>query len=284
MNAYNDFKLFYARQTAIDESGKPLDTATLGSNPVLRASLANISSELSRSVGGISGSFNKLGDIGISFGDYPGDATTPATRNTLVLDDAKLTSALAANYSNVRQVFEFSFASDSTKLQAYAHSNEYSGTNFALNINESSHSYSATYSVNGTPTTIALTATPISGGGTTLTAPSGGPLKGLTLIYNGSGTDTDNINVTTSQGFGDRVYNALDNVLKDTTGSLARELASVNDNNTRYQKDITRIDDQVSRYRNALTDKYAKLEAAIAKVNTILQSLDAQSKAQYGSN
>jgi flagellar capping protein FliD len=54
----------------------------------------------------------------------------------------------------------------------------------------------------------------------------------------------------------------------------------VTDSTTRYSESIKKIDEELVKYRERLLAQYAALESALFKVNSLLQSLDAQSLAQ----
>lgn len=283
IDAYNAFKLFYAKQTEVDDSGKPKDTAVLNTSSTLRALLNNVSNEISATVSGLSSGFNKLSDIGISASDFSGDSENPTTRNILTYKDADLTSAIDENFNKVQDIFEFSISSSSSKLQVFSRTNALSTTAFSIQSTPSTDTYTATYDVNGVPTTVNLNATKVLNNlgavsSINLSGVAGTKLEGLVLIY--AGNDDTTINVTATQGIGDRLYNILNPVLTTETGAIDRELKALSDEKTRSQTEITRIDDKIAAYRDVLVAKYASLEAAITKVNNLLTSLDAQAQAR----
>src|SRR6202012_2595996 len=101
---------------------------------------------------------------------------------------------------------------------------------------------------------------------------------GASWVY-ASSNPTATINVNVTQGFGDRFYNLMDSITDDTSGTLTTDVSQLNDQETRNKATITTIDDQISTYRDQLSDTYAKLEAAISSANSILDLLDAQANA-----
>lgn len=107
-------------------------------------------------------------------------------------------------------------------------------------------------------------------------------LDGLVLVYGATTATTSTIKTT--QGIGDLTYNFSSDILKRDTGQLDQEIKSITDATTRYNDNIKKINDQVDTYREQLVSKFAALESAISKVNTLLQSLDANQQAKNNSS
>jgi flagellar hook-associated protein 2 len=287
VNAYNDFRLFVSRQTQLKSDGTPQEDSILFNSTTMRSTLSRVSSELSRVVSGLTaGDPNRLSELGITFTNYPGDNNdppNPPTKNILTIDSAKLKTAIESNFDSVRKVFEFDFSSDSNSVQVFKRTNSLSVSDFTMNIDPNGlpPTYTATYDLGAGPVTVNLTATALSGGtGYTLSGQDGTALAGLVMIYTGSATST--VNAKVSQGIGDRLFNTLEDVIEDTTGALSVDESQLTTANERFQTEIDRINEQVDRYRERLLKQYADLEAAISKVNNILQSLDAQAQARAG--
>jgi flagellar hook-associated protein 2 len=279
VDAYNQFRLFASRQTETGTDGRPVENAVLAANRALTGPLASISSELARMVDGIAGSDPKaLADIGITFGDYPGDKDTPFTRNILRVDEEKLKSALASNFDGVRRVFEFDVASDNPSVTVFSRSNDLGVSNFTLNVNTVANTYTASFVKNGVTQVVNLTQRSLGGGAMSLTGPDGSPLQGLVLLYTGGTSTVADVNIT--QGVADRVFNAIDDYLDDKTGAVSGAIDQIKNESDRYQKEIKRIDDQIVKYRDRLLAQYSALEKTISQINTLLQSLDAQTQAR----
>lgn len=279
VDAYNEFRIFAAEQTEVDDNGEAIDSAVLSSSSTLRTVISRVNAEVANVVDGItSGDPDRLADIGINFSDYDGDEETPFVRNILVIDEAELDSALSANFEAVRNIFEFDFTTDDPDLTVFSRTNALDTTSVSLNIDQTNGVYEATYDNGSGPITIDLDAESLSGGGIVLTGQSGTVLEGLTLIYANSSDATVNVDLT--QGIGDRIYNALDGVLSDDNGLLTLEMSSIEDENDRLQTEIDRIDDIVEAYREQLLNQFSALESAISQANTLLQSLAAQADAR----
>ena len=284
VDSYNEFRIFAAKQMEVGDDGAPLETAVLSNSTTLRSVIARVNAEIAQVVDGITGGDpDRLADIGITFNDFPGDAETPFTRNILNVDEAALDSALLSNFEGVRRVFEFDFSSDDPDLAVFSRTNALSTSGVVLNIDQTNGIYQATYDDGSGPITIDLDGSPLSGtSGVVLTGQAGTVLEGLSLIYASSNDATVNLNM--SQGIGDRLFNSLDDVLKDDQGVVTVELQNINDANDRMQKEIDRIDARIVDYRDQLIRQFSALEQAIAQSNILLQSLAAQSNARLAAS
>lgn len=289
VNAYNDLKVFVARQNLRNDDGSLLESSVLGSNPSLQTAINQIDSQLNRVVDGILGANpQSLADIGITYTDVedvPGagedDPSIPLLRNVLEVDATKLQEAIATNPQGVRDVFEFSFQTDDSKLNVFSRTNAATVTEYTLDIDSTAQTATATFDTDPgagvSLKTINLDYTELSGS-LTLEGQEGTELEGLVLIY--SDVADASINVTQTQGVADSVFNTLDNLTDDIEGIVQIEINSLTENNSDLQDQITRIDEQIERYRQQLLDRFTALEQAISQVNQLLQALDAQTQAQ----
>jgi len=273
VDTYNELRVFFAKQTLTKDDGTPDENAVLRTNPTLRTVMSNILNELSAVVDGLSSTPNKLADLGITLDDYAGDDETPYTRNILVVDEAQLSTALQGDFDAVRKVFEFDFVSDNADLQIFKRNNSVDVNSFTLDLDFTGGNYTATHS--GGTDNVDVTA--ITGGGYLVKGQVGTVLEGLEMIY--GGTADVSVNITLSQGIGDRVYNMLDGALDEDNGILTTELESLDDSDKRLNEGIARIDDMVERYRIQQLQRFSALEQLLTSINSILQSLDAQATA-----
>lgn len=273
VDTYNEFRVFASRQTETTDDGERVQTALLGTNTALRSLVNAVGTEISSVVNGLANT-NSLSQLGLKLSDFPGDAETPFTRNILQVDESKLDAALASDFDAVRKVFEFNYVADNPNFVVFSRDNSLNATDAIFNIDQTNGIYEAT--VNGT--TYTLEATALSTGGVSLTGPQGSPIAGLNVLY----TDTDDVtvNLSMTQGIGDRIFNALEDALNEEDGIVSQEIQSLDDRNTRLQEDIDRIDSMIENYRFSLMERFSALEAAIASVNSILQLLDAQAEAR----
>ncbi len=278
VDSYNELRVFISQQTELGDDGKPAETAVLYKSGALRSTLSNVVAEMSHVVDGITGGDpDRLSELGITFTDFPGDDETPFTRNILTVDEDVLDGKLASDFDAVRKVFEFDFSSSDSEVQVFKRTNSLDISSFSLNIDITGGVYQATYNPGTGPVTVNLTGSAISGGGYLLTGQTGTVLEGLQMIYSGTTNTTSSINI--SQGIGDRIFNSLEDLLNEDTGQVPLEVNSLTDSDKRLQEEIDRIDELVARYRDQLLSKFTALENALASINTVLQSLDAQANA-----
>jgi flagellar hook-associated protein 2 len=282
VTAYNELKVFEAKQNERADDGTYAETAILANDITFRTIMTDINTKITSSVAGLA-TLNNISDIGLSFTTQPATNDTPEVGNILNVDDGALTAALATDYVNVRKLFGFTLTSDNPNLTVFNHTNALGVSEFTLNINPGTNTFQATYDLGAGPVTVNLTATEINGSdGYTLTGPAGGPLEGLVLIY--ASESADSIDVTVTQGLADLLYNSSDSATAANTGTIAVALKSLEDINTRLEENIARINDQVAQYQQQLIAKFTALEQAISRINTLLQSLDAQQQAAANAN
>ena len=282
-DAYNQFRLFNATQTKLNSDGTPADKAVLAQDSTLRSVSAQITSEITRLVSGIAGSNPKgLADIGITLSDFAGDSTNPATSNIMNVDTDALTSALSTNFSGVQTVFQYNLTSDNSALSTFARTNSLGISSFSLAIDRTAGTYVATYTdTSGATKTTNLDGTTIAAtGGLTLTGQKDTVLEGLQLIFASTATNPPAINVTITQGIGDRLFNALDAFVNTKDGTVTNAVKALTDKEATNKTNIDKIDAQIVTYRDQITNTYAQLEAALSKANNLLQLLDSQQKAR----
>lgn len=273
---YNELRVFAAKQNQVGDDGLPLEDAVLSNSSVLRSVLNSVTSVMSSIVDGLADGARGLTDIGIGFQDFAGDDETPMTRNIVVVDAEKLQSALTENYDGVRKIFEFQMSANSPDLAVYQRSQNIAVTSFTLTADVTNGTYTASYSGG----TAEFDVSTISGDTKLLTGRAGTPFAGLQLIY--ASVDDQTIEVTLTQGIADKLYNGLNGILA-TGGALPNELTQIEDQTTRNEAEITKIDDYIVTYRDQLLDTYSRLEGALTKANQLLSLLDAQAAARENS-
>lgn len=273
-DVYNELRVFAAKQNQVGDDGLPTEDAVLFGNATLRAiadSMTNVATSL---VSGLqSTSPQGLSDLGIGFDDFAGDDENPLTRNIITINADKLASALATNFDAVRDVLEFRFTSDNPNLLVFKRTNDLKATSATLNLDFTNNVFKA--NVNGIDYDLDVTANNATS--FVIKGKAGTPLEGMEFVY-GANTDTT-INISMTQGLGDRMYNELDRALS-ADGSVINALDGLQAQEDRNKKEITKIDDFIEGYRERLLEQYSALEAALAKANNLLSLLDAQANAR----
>ncbi len=281
VGAYNDFKLFAAKQQEKDEiSGKYKETAILGNDSILVRALDEMFFQLSSDVTGADDNYSNLSDIGITFGDYLGDEENLATKNIMVLDDVALQNALNADWEKVRKIFEFDFNASSDKVMVGSRGNQISVNSFSIDIDTSrseGDEVRITYNNGTSDVTINPTWESSTSGGKIIGL-EGTVIEGMVIYYSGDGTDVITVNMT--HGIGDKVYNVLDDFTNATDGLIMEGVNSLSSQTSDANDEIAKLEDDLNKYRDRLLVEYSAIETAIAKVNSVLQFLDAETKAR----
>ena len=291
INAYNDLRVFAAKQLQLGADGQYVETAVLAKNATFRNTMTTITSTLTQVVSGIAnGDPSRLSELGITFADSPATADSPLVQNILTLDEGKLSSAFASDPKAFSNVFGFNLTSSDPNLRVFSRTNGLTASDFTLSVSAATPpalpTVNATYIVGGSPVIVAMDVAAIKDNSTgtilgyTLKGKSGTALDGLQLIY--SSTSAATITVKATQGLADKAFNISNSVLDKQNGALKSEFDAITSANTRLTDEITKINAEVETYRQQLLTRFAALEQAISKVNNLLRSLDADSQARYG--
>ncbi|MFI4983635.1 MAG: flagellar filament capping protein FliD [Rickettsiales bacterium] len=295
VNKYNTFVQFASDQQARDANGNYLPTAKIRRSWAVSDSLLNISGQLGNVVANNfdsnGNSYNYLDSIGIGFFSADNAVAYPGERLKINVDTQTLTDSLQNNFSNVLTLLEFQSQCSSPNFLITDRSNNLGNiTNFTISINTSSPLATAAQITYGT-TTIFLPFTPsnptdLTQGGF-ITGQTGTPFDGFRFQYTGTGIDTGNY--TVSQGVMDTVHNAiefyLDKQFASTYSSginisvIELEIEGINSEVQLKNDRVEYLNRQIETTKKTLIAKYARLEAAIAKANSIMQFLEAQQNA-----
>ena len=260
VDAYNALKAFAQKHQAVGENGKVAADAVLFGDRLLRGALAEVDGILGSRVEGVtSGSFDQLAAIGIRR-----DAS-----GRLTLDEGKLDRVLADDLDKVRDLFEFRASSSSAELRVIGRSNQITDRSFTVAITDAD--------ADGIPEAATLDGVAAIVEGRRIKGAPGTAYDGLELAWVGRGSQS--VDVSFTQGLADRLFNALDRLADAAQGTIAREAASIGEDNRRLAGEIERIDQRVERYRQELYEKFAKLEQTLALTKTLLQQVEAQARA-----
>lgn len=279
---YNAIKEFEAKQTRLNADGTFAKDSLLVNNQTFLSIMNQVNSLVNSRVAGISGTKPaSLVDIGLSFITIPGNEDTPDISSALTVNDGQLTTALESKFEDVSKLFGFFMTADNTNVTVYSRANTVNVTNFTMDINPATNRFKATYTLAGDTVTVDLDKSALSGGidGYVLKGPANSALEGLELIYATNAADPE-VSVTLTQGIADKLFNSVEAAVKTQGGSLATEQDDIQDSNDRLNKDIEDINKQVDVYQQQLLARFTALEQAVARVNSLLQSLDANSAAR----
>lgn len=95
----------------------------------------------------------------------------------------------------------------------------------------------------------------------------------LNTALNNNFKDVQEIFSTANSGVGDQLYNLLNDNITGSSSPLATTLSQVQDQNTALKQKSDDIADQVSVFEAGLIERYSKLQAAIARAQTLQKTL-----------
>jgi flagellar hook-associated protein 2 len=309
LTSYNEFRLFSAQQTEVDENGKAKDTAYLNNNSVMESIRDKIAGFLSGNRGAglvapselssVTGSTTttspvSLANLGIYFSDI--DASTdeenpsPAVENVLQVDAAKFNDNLQKYFSKTRELFEYKFTTDNSDVNLFKRSNatyEDDLASYTMTIDHTAKTVSITNMKDSNGVTIGTGSTTMtyddSGGSIDISGVAGTPFEGMEFFFSGTASGTSTANITMKQGMGDLIFNALDAYVDGIGGDLSTidaEIENLQTQNKTAQDSIDRIDERITSYRDLMLNKFAALEALIGAANQTLTLLDSQANAR----
>lgn len=246
VSAYNSWRDFYAYETAVGSTGTASSTSVLFSDGSLRDANETIANAVASLVNNTS-----LGAIGISLN----------SDNTLSINTASLTSALSDEFSSVASLFEMQTSSSSSALTlSYDSRSSYAGT-LSLSVTTSDGVITSASAVDlATGDTVALSIS-----GTILTAASGSLASGLSFVY--SGSTSDDLTFSVSQGIADSVYQTAHHFGNDTDGVVQSEITTLTDEDTTLSSRESALETEANNYYNILLNQYSSYVTKISSAN-----------------
>jgi len=273
INAYNDLRFFISSQSERNDNNALVEDASLGDDSILRDILTQVDTQLTRSVSGLgSGAIKSLFAAGVDTLDFPGDDETPETKSVFTLDETKFDAAIASDFEALRNVFAFSFTSNSSELGVFKHSNKLNLTNFVLDI-DNTQSKEFQVAIRDSTTNEILFYADLNESDSTIKGRAGTALEDTTFIYTGDGTDT--ITISATRGVADSVFNLVNNYTKDD-GLVDQFVDSIVDDNDTIQNRIDDINELITSERERLIAEFSLLEAIISQANSTLSFLNSQ--------
>ena len=192
-----------------------------------------------------------------------------STDNLQTLASA-ITSAVpnvTASVLAVGSTFQIEILHDTREVLTFA--NDTGGVIAGLNITNAGDAvFSA--NINGSASGTADGSVTVSG--RTITATSLSGAEGLQTFFSGS-TDLANTQLDFTTGLGARLYFSIDDMLAPVTGLIDSNIATLTDQNTQNQQ---RVDDMTGRLeivRQRLLQQFINLESALARANTLRDSI-----------
>lgn len=276
VEAYNEVRDFVTRQNSIDPTTGQLYENSHLSGTAIVTDMDVLLQQLAGSVAtGITGdAFQTLSQIGIEFTKTT-DKSDPLNRGKLVIDDAKLDSALLNDFEQVQNLFGFSGKVSNSQFRMLDFNNDTqsvpTGTNIDINI---AGNVITGVSVDGNVVDATIT------GGNRFTI-NEGPLKGATFVYTGDLTTpgTQSTDIETSTGIAHKFFYGMDRFTDTETGVVAAEIDSLEKSNETRNERKRVLDEQLSVERRLLVERFARMEQQLAQ----LQAKQSQLESLYSS-
>jgi len=251
VDAYNTYREFALANQEVDSDGTIGDDATLFADSILRKANSEIYSALSTMIDETS-----LATIGITYDDS----------NYLEIDSDTLEEALVNDIDTIAALFEFQFDSSSSNLRVLADDGALASGSYQLDVTTDGSGNITGVSLDGDSTLFEFD-------GSVITGVDGTAFEGLKMVY--TGTTSESITITISDGVADLLYDALDNVANATSGMLVDAIAALEEENTAKSEKVTSITNKAYDYEEYLIDYYAALETKISLAETTLSLLEA---------
>lgn len=255
VDAYNAYRDFAVTQQSVSSSGGAADDAVLFGDGTLRSIDRLLADALGTTI-----DEQSLATLGITFEDD----------NTLTYDEDTLDAALLADVDAVQALFSYSFEPSSTDLLLLSR-----GTNdigdFTLDIEVDDDGNLTSASIDGDASLFTVS-------GSRIVGAEGSIYEGYTFVFVGSSSTS--IDVETSVGLAEKLFNVADAASDDSTGSLQTLIDGLEDKNDDYQDQIDDITSRAEDYKETITTRYAEMQAAIAEAQSMLSYLQALLDAQ----
>lgn len=246
-NALRDFVLLNQTTTS---DGSADESAVLFGDSILRSVSTQLQEALTASIDEAS-----LASLGLSFDE----------QNYLEIDEDALDDALLNDLDSIQSLFSFQAETSSGNLSLLRHGNGPESADFTLDITVTDGAISAV-SVDGDTSLFTVEGSRIIGA-------EGSIYDGLTFVFTGSASQS--IDVSVSQGIADRMWQAVETVADEYDGQLAEQITTLEDSNSDLEDRITTIEANAETYRSYLLDKYARIEAKLAEAQSVLDLLEA---------
>ena len=285
VSAYNDLKVYMNEATYVDQTtGEAGENATLLGSATVREVSRRLSSVFGNGAAGDNLALQALAEIGIKLVDND-SLTDPLMKDTLTIDDSTLEDALLNSPNDVRDLFSFRFTSSDPRvtLLSFDGNTQYKSGGYTVNIDyDEINGEVDQANVDGAAAgTADGTATVSSGSVITVTDQSNA--QGLTLLYTGD-VDLSGVQVDMSVGIGAQLFFAVDDILDPISGSVETEIATLDAQNEFRQTRIDQMLERIGREETHLLNRFARLEAVLAQLDTVRQSITQITDALFAKN
>lgn len=259
--SYNDVKLFLQSQSVISEEGEVDAAAILFGDTLLRSLGRDLGTDLAEMVDGLGATaLATLRNVGIEL-DNDG---------LLTIDEGILNANLVDKLDEIRGVFEFGFQSSSPDIRLITRKELLNVGDFTI--------VDPGGAIDGTNLQVAgVDAFEVDGG--VLRGLAGTAYEGMSLAYTRDTTDAGapavNIDISTSLGIAERLYQRLDDYINKGDGLITEEVIRLTSQNESFVDEIETLQSRLLIYQNKLIAKYAAMEMAVAAAEAAASQLEA---------
>ncbi len=274
VEAYNEMVRFTNEQTAVDPvTGQPTEeTGLLFGSQVLADVKARIGNIFASGASGVSSDFTQLAAIGIKFVSN-NEVSDPLDYNTLKIDEAKLDEKLLNNAEDVRRMFTFNGSTNDSRftITSFSGSQEYTSSGVTVDFVHDGTTFTSA-SIGGDSSAVEVL------NGNTLKILTG-PGAGMILFYNG-GASAGSVTSSYTMGFAAKMFSELDDLLTLDTGAVDLEIDTLKKINETKQDDIDLKLERLETFRQQQLEKFYRMEQAMSRAKSILDSLTQTVEAQ----
>lgn len=250
----------------------------LAYDQTLRDAVWQLGQLASASVSGNDDGYKSLGQVGVVLD----------SSYTLQVDSTILDAKLLSNYNQIQSLFGLKTTTSDSRLSVLSAGSAVNGS-YYVNIAGTGADSSVT-SANISTTSGAGAGGADNGSLTvssrTLTATNTTNANGLSLFFGGAASlgSVGQITVTVSRGIADQFYSSFSALTTTTTGTLDTLVTQLETQNSDYQDRIHVIDDRMDVLRASLTAKYTTMETALAKLETLKNTINSYYDSTNSSN
>lgn len=273
IDSYNALRQELNRQLNIDPaSGDASEDSVLFGNSALEEMDRRLESILGGAAEGVSGSFAVLAQIGIDF-IANGDLEDPSLRDTLELNEEQLDEALLNNLDDVQKLFQFDFAASDPRvvLLGFDGSAVHSSAGYSMDIDYDE--------IGGSINSVTMGDGAATVNGNTITIDSGGA-KGLRLFYSGN-TDLNGVTLDFTVGIGAKLFFDIESLLDDDGGVISSEMDNLTGQNELAEDRTVTMLERLERERTSVLNKFIRMEAALAAMNSTLDQVRQITEAMF---
>ncbi|MGI9491509.1 MAG: flagellar filament capping protein FliD, partial [Geminicoccaceae bacterium] len=282
VDAYNELRTFIntqAQSEILDEEGE-ISEGLLAGTRVLSDIRSRLSAAISNPVEGTDPTFSSIAEIGITI-QGSASVANPLLANTLAIDETKLDESLLNQSEAVKELFTFGMSSSSSDvlLVGFNEQTTYESGGYTLNV---AYSGGEIVSANINGAADGSDDGSVDVDGQRLTVNTGGA-EGLQVLYTGTAA-ASGIQLDLSVGIGAQLHAAASRLLDSESGTIASQIETLTDKNEQAETRVDVLDERLERERERLLTRFANMEAALASMNTLLESIRSQIDSAFGSS